>query len=210
MAKNPNPTPHIYLITNTINGKIYVGQTNDNDKCYLGGGSRLTKAQKKYGRKNFIKTILMPFNDFNRRELDFWEDFYIELFSCRDRNIGYNANKGGIQGARFVTEETRAKFITYQNTPEAQARRLENAKKSAITRIGMKHSQERRRNISIGKFGNKEIEIYKMNKLVHTCFFQQEAADYVGRGRTSVDNCLNNRSKTVNGFTLKYKEVING
>jgi hypothetical protein len=53
----------IYLTTNLINNKIYIGQrkiTNrpNKDELYLGSGNLITKAIKKYGRHNFNRTIL--------------------------------------------------------------------------------------------------------------------------------------------------------
>lgn len=43
----------IYKTTNLVNGKIYVGQTTRDDENYLGSGSVLLQAVKKYGRKKF-------------------------------------------------------------------------------------------------------------------------------------------------------------
>ena len=41
----------IYKTTNLVNGKIYVGQTTRDDENYIGSGSVLLQAVKKYGRK---------------------------------------------------------------------------------------------------------------------------------------------------------------
>jgi len=48
----------IYLTVNQINGKIYIGQTSINKNGYIGSGKLLKKAIKKYGKYNFIRTIL--------------------------------------------------------------------------------------------------------------------------------------------------------
>ena len=46
----------IYKITNTINGKIYIGKhkCDDLDDGYFGSGKRLWIAINKYGLENFV------------------------------------------------------------------------------------------------------------------------------------------------------------
>jgi group I intron endonuclease len=53
----------VYLTTNLINGKKYLGKhsTNKIDDRYLGSGVLLLKAINKYGRKNFKKETLFVF-----------------------------------------------------------------------------------------------------------------------------------------------------
>ena len=55
---------YIYKITNKINNKIYYGQhtTSNLDDGYMGSGSALHKAFKKYGIENFEKKILKFYN----------------------------------------------------------------------------------------------------------------------------------------------------
>lgn len=43
----------IYITTNLINGKIYIGQSIHSNKNYLGSGVKLKKAIDKYGTENF-------------------------------------------------------------------------------------------------------------------------------------------------------------
>jgi len=55
---------YVYITTNTINGKQYVGDhsTDNIEKDnYLGGGSYLNAAIKKYGKIYFKKEILENF-----------------------------------------------------------------------------------------------------------------------------------------------------
>ena len=45
---------YIYKTTNLVNGKIYIGQhIGDFDRSYLGSGTKIALAIKKYGRNNF-------------------------------------------------------------------------------------------------------------------------------------------------------------
>lgn len=43
---------------NLINGKKYIGLDSHNNPSYLGSGTLILKAIKKYGRGNFIKKTI--------------------------------------------------------------------------------------------------------------------------------------------------------
>ena len=84
---------YIYITTNNINGKKYIGQHkgvfNPN---YLGSGKLLKRAVKKYGKENFSVLVLQYAN--NLDELNELEIKYIaELKESGQAN--YNLAKGG-------------------------------------------------------------------------------------------------------------------
>lgn len=55
----------VYQITNLVNQKIYIGihGTDDLEDGYMGSGSRLQRAIKKHGIKNFQKNILFEYDN---------------------------------------------------------------------------------------------------------------------------------------------------
>ncbi len=89
----------IYLRTNIINGKQYVGQANDFERresewkwgdTYTGG--IIDKAKMKYGVENFKSEILKECQ--TQDELNFWEQYYIKELNTKYPN-GYNLTDGG-------------------------------------------------------------------------------------------------------------------
>ena len=111
----------IYCYTNTINGKVYVGQTinpitrynahknsyqNSNDKEY---DSLLHRAFRKYGYENFqYEVLVQDIDDINL--LNELEIYYIKKFNCQTPN-GYNVEAGGKNCAKPKTLEHRKKEI---------------------------------------------------------------------------------------------------
>lgn len=88
---------YIYLTTNLINNRIYVGQRvlpSTKDGFYLGSGKALKNAIKKYGKSNFKKKIIVEGN-FNQNLLDDLEKHYIQLYSPPESPLSYNISKGG-------------------------------------------------------------------------------------------------------------------
>lgn len=99
----------IYKITNNLNGKIYIGKhiTTNIDDGYMGSGTAIQKAIKKYGIENFTKEIL--FDVYGEDLMNFLEEAIVDE-SFVSRNDTYNMALGGKGGHPFnVSEETRKK-----------------------------------------------------------------------------------------------------
>ena len=94
----------IYITTNKINGKVYVGQhkvkslfARDN---YLGsGGRRYQNAIKKYGKENFSKEIITI--AMTQSEADVLEKYYIKKYDSTNPEKGYNTLVGGQGSGRL-------------------------------------------------------------------------------------------------------------
>lgn len=87
---------YFYKITNILNGFFYYGihSTNNLDDGYMGSGSRLKNAIKKYGVENFHKDIIKFFK--TRKELSDYESSMVTEDVIRDQ-MCYNISLGGEQ-----------------------------------------------------------------------------------------------------------------
>jgi hypothetical protein len=100
----------IYKTTNLVNDKIYIGRDTKDDPDYFGSGTMYKLAEKKYGKENFEKTTIDISDDFT--ELCFKEIFWIDFYSARSPEIGYNIAIGGdsVMYGRKHTEESKKKI----------------------------------------------------------------------------------------------------
>lgn len=100
----------IYEITNLINGKKYIGKDRKNNPTYLGSGTALLRAVKKYGRKNFNKRIIEKCKDLEH--LDEREIYWVDYFNAVKSRKYYNIKRGGSGGPtpKHYTNEFRQKM----------------------------------------------------------------------------------------------------
>ena len=105
---------YIYIITNDINNKAYIGQSNDPKYRFNqhyrpnSDNSLIDLAIQKYGKEHFIISILEgPIKDYNERE-----KYYILKYNSLRPN-GYNILEGGNEPPLFKSiEHPEAKFKT--------------------------------------------------------------------------------------------------
>jgi group I intron endonuclease len=92
----------IYKVINTVNNKIYIGQTTRTLKyrktqheqlAKKGKGNYFHKALIKYGLENFIWNEIDTTAD--RIDLDSKEQYWIEYYHSNQKSIGYNLSSGG-------------------------------------------------------------------------------------------------------------------
>ena len=102
---------YIYKITNTINGRWYIGKTNGQDPNYMGSGKLLKQAYAKYGQENFEKIILETCS--TEQELNLREQHWIQESGALSDPLSYNLAKGGSGGdlSKFIPYDT----IDYSN-----------------------------------------------------------------------------------------------
>lgn len=151
----------IYITTNNLNGKRYVGShEGEIDDSYLGSGKFLLRTIKKYGRENFQRQILEICDKEKNLLL---EEKYINELNTLQPN-GYNISpKGGHQSNHSISESTKEKMsiskIGKKRKPfsEDHKRKIGEGNKGKI----VKHSEEAKRKMSESHKGlhhNKETK----------------------------------------------------
>lgn len=141
---------YVYLITNNINGKIYVGKhsTDNLNDCYMGSGKILKLAYNKYGVENFTKKIL-AFAD-TEEKLNWFERFYIKKYHCRDKSIGYNLTDGG-DGVLGFSAWNKGVPMS-----EKTKKKMSESKKGFSVWTGKQHSEETKQKMSESRKGRKK------------------------------------------------------
>lgn len=181
---------YIYLITNDINGKIYIGKNQSSELWwklnYYGSGKLIKRAISKYGKENFTKTILFETED--KKELIEKEKFYIKHYNSQNLEIGYNISNGGDGGQLKTHEELSITAKKLWQNPEYRIKQKEKRKFRIVTNKGKKFSNEIKHKLSLAKLGMKWITNINTNetKLVY------DAEKYIESGEWEKGRYYNN------------------
>lgn len=190
----------IYCITNKVNGKRYIGQT-DNFKRrkheHFGLGGKwcpvLHNAMVKYGIDNFEMHAIVTFTAINRKVcldiLNQLEIFYIRKFHSLSHENGYNVTEGG-KG-----------MLGYKPNENIRRKLSEKKKTREALEIILKNKPDNRRAVLMydleGRFlrGHKSII---------------DAVRYCGKdehsGLTGINNALGNSNYHFCGYLWRYEE----
>ena len=89
----------VYIHQNKINGKRYIGITNNIIKRWYGNGKKyencpvFNSAIKKYGWDNFHHVVIV--SGLSLEEANLLEQFYIKEYRTCEKRFGYNVQPGG-------------------------------------------------------------------------------------------------------------------
>ena len=169
----------IYKITNTINGKIYIGQSARLSKRLYDHrtalknnyhkNQHLQNSYNKYGDVFEIEIIV--FCD-DESELDALERFYIAYYDSTDPMKGYNKETGGNLN-KHLSEETRKKLSEAQkgkhHSEETRKKISEAQKGEKNPNWGKHHSEETRKKLSEAK---NTTGFYRVSKSKDSCYKQ--------------------------------------
>lgn len=132
---------YIYLTTNLINNKKYIGQHRaaEFSETYKGSGVRISAAFKKYGKHNFSVIMLEAVE--NVTQLNDREKYWIDYYNAVQSDEFYNLQSGGQSSRtptphltrRGVTNSTRGTTWIHRNS---QYRRVSYEKLSEFLSLG--------------------------------------------------------------------------
>jgi len=148
----------VYLITNSVNGKVYVGQSIQSGsgrwrkhksllRCNKHDNIHLQNAWNKYGEVVWSYKVIDRAT--NQAELDKLETYYIvEVYNSNDRTKGYNKSTGGEHP--IISEDARQRLrvaMTGRTLPKITKDKLREVMRGAGA--GRTLSAETRRKISL-------------------------------------------------------------
>ena len=186
----------VFLTTNVVNNKIYVGKHSikdvNKDDGYRGSGETLKKAFKKHGKKNFNREILFTY-DTEEEAYAKEAEIVTEEFVAREDT--YNIQTGGL-GSCVHSEETKRKIslaISGENNPNYGKHTSEETRQKisealsgskhpmhgkrgqAHYNYGKKHSEETKRKISLATSGENNPNYGKCGE--KSCWFGKEHSE---------------------------------
>ena len=224
---------YIYIIKNTINNKVYVGQTSrtieDRWKQHKQAAFRgdnqgiiLYNAIRKYGVENFYISQLeeVELEKLNEREI-----YWIQYYNCQTPN-GYNVRKGGDDPGRkevykidLVTNKVLECYGSAMTAAESNKIDL-----SLLTKVCRQEEGKNSCNgfkwcyaenyIDFLKNNNskntniKNFQIYqidpKTNEILKIWNSVKEASEILNIDSTGISHCLSGRYKTSHGYKWDY------
>lgn len=194
---------YVYVHANNINGKRYVGITNNPKARWYGNGKaykdckHFATAIKKYGWENFTHYLLE--SDLTLDEANELEQIYIAKYKTQDRQYGYNIQPGGF----FVPS-----MLGKHHSEETKRKMREKALGRVISEEQKKHHSEVMKGKMVGAKNHKSTAVICLNtgEVFET---QRAAAQAKGVLQAKISLCCQGRSKHTHGYRWSYldKEI---
>ena len=211
----------VYLITNLINNKKYVGITTRslkyrwkehvNRPIYRCGA--LQHSIKKYGEENFKVELIEEQQNISEEELLSKETFYINKYNTFiDNGCGYNLIKENTQQLLY-SQSTKQKMSRNRTGRKNQfyGKRHTDKSKSLMSQshIGISHTMETKKNISLSLTGEKSplfSKIVRRFKNIHTneefLGFQYDFRKKYNIDHASLSSLISGKRKSAKGWIL--------
>lgn len=219
----------IYMYTNKINGKRYVGQTNDfnrrhkehikssyNEKRKYDYNVPFHCAIRKYGIENFEIKILAE-NISTQEKMNEYEIFFIKRYKTLANNKkGYNVASGGSNGNPYAgktEEEMNEIFNDKWKQKQSESHMWQKGENNPM--YGKCHSEETKQKMSEAKKGEnnpmfgKGVKICQYDKQINLIKIWDCSMDIqreLGINQSNICKCCKGKYKTVGGYIWRYAE----
>ena len=188
----------VYVHRNKINGKRYIGITNNISKRWYGKGKKYKNCPcfwsgiQKYGWDNFTHEILesgLPLDVANE-----FEKYYIKKYRTCEKKYGYNIQPGG----NFVPT-----MLGRKHSEETKARMRQSA-------LGRVISEEQRRKhsewakkafVGSGNPRSKAVRCITTGEIFET---QRSAAEATGCSQAKISLCCQGKRSHTHGLKWEY------
>ena len=207
----------VYVHTNKINGKKYVGLTSQDPerrwKHGYGykGSTYFYNAIQKYGWDSFTHEIIA--DNLSKKEAQDMESKLIVEYKTQNENFGYNLESGGsapqhsdatieklrlLNKSRIVSEETKKKMREADKLRPIHKHTEEAKLKISAAKIGHKVSDETKEKLR--KAFSQKVICVEMNKIFNS---MKEAAEYFDLSKCTISAVIKGRNKTAGGYHWK-------
>lgn len=213
----------IYLTTNLINGKKYIGKDINNRPGYLGSGIYIKQAIQKYGKENFKKTILEYC--ISKKHLMEREEYWLNKFDAENNSEFYNKTNKAFGNSGQTEEGKRKISISRKGWKPTEEQKLKMSKskkghpmyteewkqKISQSTKGIKKSEDFKKWQSENQKGNinrrKKVIQYDMDgNFIKEWDYVLEAAYSLGKKTgAAITEVCNGKRKSIYGYVWKYK-----
>lgn len=191
----------VYVHQNKINGKRYIGITNNTSKRWYGKGKKyencpcFNSAIQRYGWDNFYHVVIV--SGLSLEEANVLEQFYIQKYRTCEKAFGYNIQRGG----HFVPS------MLGKHHDEETKQKIGNSNR------GKKHSEEQNRKHSehmtglmVGSRNHKSraVRCVTTGEVFET---QREAAIAKNVLQSKISLCCQGKRNHTHGLKWEYLEV---
>lgn len=208
---------YIYLTTNRVNGKQYIGQHyGELNDFYIGSGSVLKKAIEKYGKENFSKEILEICQDYD--SMNNAERNWIKQFNAVKDDKFYNIAEGGFNsnpclGLSIEADKERRRKMSIAAQGKKNHFYGQHLCKEQHPFWGKHHTEEAKQRMREKKIGGKAptargIDVYDLNGVFIKHFdTQREFKVFIGLSPNGSTDTLKKyimQEKPYRGYIVKY------
>lgn len=212
----------IYKITNTINGKSYIGQTcqkvedrwNEHKRGKTSKNSPLKRAIEKYGWDNFTKEVIETIETLEEaldREI-YWIDYYKTCVLVHGKDSGYNLSRGG-EGV-FVISPEQEKLIVHlwnQNNSLTKIGEIMKIDRHTVQRILIRNGFSEKELSKFKHYRYHPIYVYNLQGDLIDFFnsLSETLNEYSNINKNQIKNVLSHKLASTHQLIFLYEEDKN-